>query len=129
MFGTRPVWRSGQRVYVSDPPRTVLELLDDPELGGGIRHVSDVLRSWFEGDLRNDDLLMEYAERLRNRSVYKRLGFLVEALEIPAEDLIQQCEVRMSKGVVRLDPSGPDSGRRVGRWRLMVNATVGEPVS
>lgn len=128
MFGTRPVWRDGVRVNVSDPSRTVLELLDDPELGGGIRHVSDVLRTWFEGDLRNDALLLEYAERLGNRSVYKRLGFLVETLQIPAIGLIEACEQNMSEGVVRLAPSGPEGGRRVGRWRLLVNATV-EPSS
>ena len=110
---------------VSDPSRTVLDLLDDPELGGGIRHVSDVLRTWFEGDLRNDGLLLEYAECLDNRSVYKRLGFLVEALEIPAHGLLDECERRMSEGLVRLDPSGPEGGRRVGHWRLIANATVG----
>ncbi len=129
VFGTRPVWRSGVRVEVSDPARTILELLDDPALGGGIRHVSDVLRTWFEGDMRNDGLLLEYAERLGNRSVYKRLGFLVEALEIPATDLIQACQRRMSEGVVRLDPSGSQGGRRVGRWRLIANATVGSSLS
>jgi predicted transcriptional regulator of viral defense system len=129
VFGIRPVWRSGVRVELSDPSRTILDLLDDPELGGGIRHVSDVLRTWFEGDLRNDGLLLEYAERLGNRSVYKRLGFLVEALEIPATDLIQECQRRMSEGVVRLDPSGPAGGRRVGRWRLIANVTVGPSVS
>lgn len=124
MFGTRPVWRGGVRIDVSDPARTVLDLLDDPELGGGIRHVSDILRTWFDGDLRDDDLLLGYAKRLENRSVYKRLGFLVEALEIPAVGLLDACERRMSEGVVRLDPSGPAGGRRVGRWRLIANVKV-----
>ena len=117
------------RVEVSDPSRTILDLLDDPALGGGVRHVSDVLRTWSEGDLRNDGLLLEYADRLGNRSVYKRLGFLVEALELPATDLIEECERRMSEGVVRLDPSGPEGGRRVNRWRLIANATIGSSVS
>jgi predicted transcriptional regulator of viral defense system len=39
-FGTQTVWRRRQRVMVSDPSRTVADILDDPGLGGGIRHVA-----------------------------------------------------------------------------------------
>lgn len=129
MFGHRPVWRGGVRVDVSDPSRTVVDLLDDPTLGGGIRHVSDVLHAWVGGDLRDDGLLLEYAERLGNRSVYKRLGFLIEALDLPSPRLLRECERRMSKGVVRLDPSGPEGGFRVGHWKLIANVTVGASLS
>ncbi|HSW29425.1 MAG TPA: type IV toxin-antitoxin system AbiEi family antitoxin [Longimicrobiales bacterium] len=125
MFGTRGVWRGDVRIDVSDPARTVLDLLDEPELGGGIRHVSDVVREWFEGELRDDEQLLNYAARLGNRSVYKRLGFLIERLDLPASDVLEEAERRMSKGVVRLDPSGPEGGHRVARWNLMANVTVG----
>ena len=124
LFGTRIVWRGRVRVHVSDPARTILDLLDDPGLGGGIRHVADVLREWFVGELRDDHRLLEYAERLGNRSVYKRLGFLIERLAVPAPDLLEACERRMSTGVVRLDPSGPTGGWRVKRWKLIANATI-----
>jgi predicted transcriptional regulator of viral defense system len=124
MFGTRTVWRSGVRIHVSDPTRTVLDLLDDPRLGGGIRHVGDVLREWFDGEHRNEELVLDYAERLGNRSVYKRLGFLIERLAIDAPSLVSEAERRMSKGVVRLDPSGPEGGKRVDRWNLIANATI-----
>ena len=127
MFGTRATWRSGVRVEVSDPARTVLDLLDDPKLGGGIRHVSDVVREWFDGELRDDELLLEYAARLGNRSVYKRLGFLIERLDLPAARVLREAERRMSKGVVRLDPSGPKRGQRVRRWNLIANVRVRSP--
>jgi len=103
----------------------VLDLLDDPGLGGGIRHVRDVVREWFEGELRDDDLLLMYAAHLGNRSVYKRLGFLIERLDFPAADVLEEAERRMSKGVVSLDPSGPRGGHRVARWNLIANVTVG----
>ena len=125
MFGTRGVWRGGVRVDVSDPARTVLDVLDDPGLGGGIRHVGDVAREWFEGELRDDGRLLEYAARLGNRSVYKRLGFLIERLELPAGDILEEAERRMSRGVIRLDPSGPKGGRRVPRWNLIANVGIG----
>lgn len=125
MFGTRIVWRGGVRVHVSDPARTVVDLLDEPGLGGGIRHVADVVRVWFDGEFRDDGLLLDYAERFGNRSVYKRLGFLIERLNIQALGLLEESKRRMSKGVVRLDPSGPVGGRRIGRWSLIANVTIG----
>ena len=124
MFGTRIAWRAGVRVHVSDPTRTIVDVLDDPVLGGGIRHVADVLREWFAGEHREDQRLLDYAERLGNRSVYKRLGFLVERLELSAPELLAECEHRMSTGFVRLDPSGPPRGRRVKRWNLVANVAI-----
>ena len=127
LFGTRVVWRGRVQVRVSDSARTILDVLDDPGLGGGIRHVGDIVLEWFTGDLRDDVRLLEYVERLGNRSVYKRLGFLIETLALPAPDVMEVCERRMSSGTVRLDPSGPSKGRRVPRWNLMANASLGAP--
>ena len=127
LFGTRVVWRGRVQVQVADSARTILDVLDDPGLGGGIRHVGDVVLEWFAGDLRDDGRLLEYVERLGNRSVYKRLGFLIETLALSAPDVLEVCERRMSSGTVRLDPTGPPGGRRVPRWNLMANASLGAP--
>ena len=32
-FGTRGVWRGRERVDVSDPTRTIVDMLDDPSIG------------------------------------------------------------------------------------------------
>lgn len=124
LFGTRSVWRGRVKVNVSDPARTLVDLLGDPSLGGGIRHVGEVLTEWYSGEHRDDKRLLEYAERLGNRSVYKRLGFLVERLRLQAPDLLHECARRMSAGSVQLDPSGPQRGRRLRRWNLIVNVTL-----
>ena len=70
MFGTVSVWRGQNRVAVSDPSRTVIDVLDDPRLGGGIRTVADVLREYLQGEHRDDDQLVEYGDRLGNRAAY-----------------------------------------------------------
>src|SRR6202035_916571 len=70
MFGTVSVWRGQNRVPVSDPSRTVIDVLDDPRLGGGIRTVADVLREYLQGEHRDDDQLVEYGDRLGNRAVF-----------------------------------------------------------
>ena len=47
LFGTRAVWLSEQRVLVSDPTRTLIDILDDPTIGGGIVQVAGVLATYF----------------------------------------------------------------------------------
>ena len=46
-IGLKTVWRGGTRVQVSDPARTLIDMLADPALGGGIRHVAEMLGTLF----------------------------------------------------------------------------------
>jgi predicted transcriptional regulator of viral defense system len=124
LFGTRRVWRDRVPVSVSDPARTLVDVLDDPRLGGGARHVAEMVRAYLSSDHRDDRVLLDYAHRLGNRTVFKRLGYLVEALGDRTQVVIGECQRNLSEGYSLLDPSGPHRGRLVRRWRLRVNATV-----
>lgn len=125
-FGTRTIWRNQVKVKVSDPTRTMVDLLDDPSIGGGIRHIAGVLRTYFAGEHRNDMLMSEYADRLDNRTVFKRLGFLLEALQVSAPELIGKCERDLSRGLSSLDPTVKERGRILKRWNLRVNVTLND---
>ncbi len=124
LFGTRVEWRDQTRVLVSDPSRTVVDILDEPRLGGGIRHVADVLGNYFEHQDRDDGRLVDYAARLDNRTVFKRLGYLTETLGVIAPELVASCLERMSAGLSKLDPSVETAGRIKKRWNLRVNVRV-----
>lgn len=125
LFGTETVWRRQVRVQVSDPSRTIVDILDAPELGGGVRHVSEVVAAYFESERRDDKLLVEYAERLGNRSVFKRLGSILETLKIAAPELIETCLLKKSAGVTLLDPTAPAKGPITRRWNLRLNVQLG----
>jgi len=124
LFGTRRVWRDQTPVDVSDPSRTIVDVLDVPALGGGIRHVGEVVRAYFASEHRDDRQLVAYGRRLGNHTVFKRLGFLVERLGIEAADLLVECRSARSAGYTRLDPSGPARGRLLRRWGLRLNVEV-----
>lgn len=126
LFGTVHVWRGQARVAVSDPSRTIVDVLDDPRLGGGIRTVADVLGEYMASEHRNDELLIEYGVRLGNRAVFKRLGYLVERMGIEADELLAACREQRSAGLVSLDPSVKTRGRIVRRWGLRVNVSLTE---
>jgi predicted transcriptional regulator of viral defense system len=124
LFGTQPVWRGEVRVQVSDPSRTLVDILDDPSIGGGINQVSLVLESYLASDMRDEQTLLSYVSRRGNRTVYKRLGYLIEALSLDAADLAEACRSRISSGFTVLDPTVRVRGRLSKRWNLWVNIAV-----
>jgi predicted transcriptional regulator of viral defense system len=121
IFGTKTVWRSQSRVLVSDIHRTIIDMLNDPATGGGIQHVADCFAQYMQRKDRDPRLLIDYADRLGNGAVFKRLGFLGE--RHPRGDvLIDAARLRLTKGYAKLDPA-LDCSRLITRWRLRVPET------
>jgi predicted transcriptional regulator of viral defense system len=118
-FGLKSVWRSNEKVQVSDASRTMVDILNEPKLGGGIRAVADALENYFKSDYRNSKLLIEYADTFGNKAVFKRLGFLAEYLKIDDTDLMIACKNRLSTGNAQLDHA-LGSDYLITRWRLWV---------
>ena len=121
IFGTKCVWRHRTKVEVSDIHRTIVDMLDDPAVGGGIQHVSDCLRAYLVRSDRDDGALLRYGDRLGNGAVFKRLGFLVDGDE-RASSLASECITRLTKGNAKLDPA-IKAKRLITKWRLWIPAT------
>ncbi len=126
LFGLRPAWRTNVRVSVSDPTRTIVDILDDPRWGGGIRHVTEILDAYLNSEHRNEALLIEYIERLGNAAVAKRLGYLCEAVTGQNGDQSFPDKLRrfVSSGYSLLDPAVAPRGSFVARWNLRINVDV-----
>lgn len=119
MFGLAVVWRGQVKVKVSDPTRTILDLLVDPRLGGGIRSTVDIFRNYLQTADRNLTLLIDYSDQLGNGAVFKRLGFLLEQMLPDEAQLLRECRNRLTQGNARLDSKLP-ADRLITRWRLWV---------
>ncbi len=126
IFGSEEVWIGSRKISVADPHRLIIDILDSPELGGGGRHTLDVVRAYWRSSYVDASKLMEYAKQYDKGTVFKRLGFTTECLGVATNDWLKECEVHMSAGISRLDPSGPSAGRIVSRWRLRINIPVNE---
>ena len=122
MFGLRRVWRDGASVQISDRERTLIDCLDDPSLGAGLRHFAEALEAYAESDEVAWQRMIEYGERLGNRTVFKRLGYLVEKLGLGDDALADSLLQRLSAGVGKLDPALAAEGPIDTRWRLRINA-------
>src|ERR1700722_2185644 len=66
-WGLKSEWRDGVRLRFADPARTVVDILDRPKLGGGIRHGAEVLAAYL--DEHDPMTLVETGDRLGNRAV------------------------------------------------------------
>ena len=116
-FGLKAVWRGATRVQVSDPSRTMVDLLATPAWGGGIRSVVDVLLAYLKSEHRNLPLLLNYTARLGNGAVFKRLGYLLQQHAPDAVDAIAACAGQLTAGYTKLEPALP-SKRLATAWGL-----------
>jgi predicted transcriptional regulator of viral defense system len=128
LFGLRPVWRGQVKVAVSDPSRTVVDMLSDPRVGGGLRPTVDVLQDYLRSEHRDLPVLVEYGQRLGNGALFKRLGLLLERLAPGEQEALDACRAGLTRGNAQLDPT-LRGDRLVTRWRLWVPAawSQGDP--
>ncbi|HEX9888004.1 MAG TPA: type IV toxin-antitoxin system AbiEi family antitoxin domain-containing protein [Nitriliruptorales bacterium] len=122
-WGLATVWHQEIRLRYADEARTVIDILDDPRLGGGVRHVAEILDAYLVGN--DPEKLIDYGDRLDNGTVFKRLGLLVERLGLEATALVEACKARLTSGVTSLDPGGPAGGSVDSAWGLRVNVSIG----
>lgn len=116
-FGLKTIWKESIRVQVSDPHKTIVDMLDDPALVGGIRFLIDMLQKYLQSEHFNPIKLIEYAEKMKNKTIFKRLGYLLSILKPAEVVLIEECKNRISQGNTQIDPSSKGH-RLLKRWGL-----------
>lgn len=117
-FGLATVWRGRTRVQVSDASRTIVDLLAEPSLGGGLRSSVDIFQSYLRStELRDVPQIIGYAKTLGVGAVFKRLGYLLEQLAPDESAAIAECANSITQGYSKLDPALPPA-RLVTAWRL-----------
>ena len=119
LFGLKTVWRGKSKIKVSDPSRTVADMLMDPQLGGGIRPVRNIFQNYLISQDRDIKQLIRYCRRLKNGTVFKRLGLLLE-MDAPEEKkAIKVCKNNLSQGYSKLSPA-INCSKIITKWKLYV---------
>lgn len=119
MFGLKAVWRGQIKTLVSDPTRTIIDFLNEPKLGGGIRTTVDMLAEYLRSEHKNLPLMVDYARSFGSGAVFKRLGFLLERYASEEIEAITACHKNLTQGKVKLDPQ-LNSDKLVTKWRLWI---------
>lgn len=126
IFGTTKLWSGTVAVQMATVHRTVVDVLDAPEMGGGGRQTLDIVRAYWKRPDADPETVLDLALRLGRGSVFKRLGFTAERFGQPGDPWLAQCQGHLSAGISLLDPGGPARGPVVSRWRLRVNVPLGD---
>ena len=122
-FGVVERTLDGQPIPVTDREKTLVDAADRPDLSGGIAQLARALRqAWKALDWQRLD---EYLDRWPTGSPRKRIGCLVETLDLPVpgrKERLARWQRSLSSGIVALEPGrNGGEGHIVTRWRLRVN--------
>lgn len=118
-FGARKIWiDSFNKVFCSDLEKTLIDCLFKPDYAGGIVEVARAIYN--SKEKIKYDLLLNYALKFDSQAVIKRLGFLLEILNIPTAITDDLHKLKTASYVV-LDTELPQIGKRNSRWSIQHN--------
>ena len=120
-FGTTQEWIQGvYKINCADLEKTWIDCAFKPDYAGGIIELGKAL--FKSKDSVNPVRLLDYAERFGSGAVIRRLGFLLETLDILPE-LAQNLHQKIKKTAtyVVLDTALPKTGRSQSRWGIIQN--------
>ena len=118
-FGSKKTWIDNfNKVICSDLEKTFIDALHKPEYAGGITEIAKALyKSREKIDFQK---LLQYGIKFDTLAVIKRLGYLLEILDIP-NPIIHQLQSKEAKGYYLLEPSRPKEGKMLSRWHIQEN--------
>lgn len=119
-FGYRRETVGGLPALIADEAKAIVDSLAEPRYAGGVAEVAKALQA----ALADVDvaLLVEYANRMGDKSLGSRLGFLLARLGHPVADDV----LIHSASPVKLDPGRPANGHIDSRWRVNANLADAE---
>jgi predicted transcriptional regulator of viral defense system len=121
MEGIGTIWRGSQRVRISSKERTIVDCLRNPELCGGIRTAASMLSQYLNSSESNPEKLLAELRSAGSGAVWKRFGYLMEALWPGRNTFISEALAKRTAGNVKLDPAVSAKGKLLRRWRLWGN--------
>lgn len=118
-FGAKKIWIDNfNKVQCSDLEKTIIDCLFKPNYAGGIVEVARAI--YISKEKIKFDTLLDYTKKFNSQAVIKRLGFLLELLEIN-NNIIEKLQKAKTASYVSLDTELPKSGRMISRWSIQQN--------
>lgn len=121
-FGNTNVWYGNKKVVITDKEKTIVDCLDHPEYCGGIVEAAKGLANAIEDGI-DKDKLTAYAQKINNKTVFKRLGYLSETLNLPVSKYLAKWQKMTSRGFSLLDPLSSNKGKYNSKWNLRTNVS------
>ncbi len=118
-FGNKKTWiDSFNKVQCYDLEKTFIDCLFKPKYAGGITEIAKALHK--SKDKLDFQKLFEYARQFHSQAAIKRLGFLLELLQIQ-NPVIEKLQKLRTNSFVLLEPTHPKQGKTIFRWAIQQN--------
>ena len=109
---------SFNKVQCSDLEKTIVDCLFKPDYAGGIVEVARAI--YISKEKIKFDTLFDYTQKFKSQAVIKRLGFLLELLEIN-NNITDKLQKAKTASYILLDTELPKSGKLISRWSIQQN--------
>jgi predicted transcriptional regulator of viral defense system len=96
-----------------------VDCLAYPEYCGGIQEIIKGL--WKAKEEIDPGKMISYAKKMDNSAIFKRLGYLLEVLELNDLLVLSNLKNYVKKGYSLLDPLLPKKGAYNSEWNLLIN--------
>ena len=123
-FGYKKTWiNDHDKGYCSDLEKTIIDCLSKPKYAGGIEGIVKAIDKARHKIKAN--VLIEYAIKFDAQSVMKRLGYVLDGMELFAtvQNILQEL---ISESYTKLDPSLKIKGKFHRKWRIEDNLDIKE---
>ena len=118
-YGTKIIIRNEEQILISDPTKTIIDMLATPTIGGGINHVAECFHTYLFSKYFDHDLLIKYASNYSNNAIFKRMGYLSSIILGQDNQISIECTKHLSKGNAQLDPA--NKGKTlITKWKLFI---------
>jgi predicted transcriptional regulator of viral defense system len=124
IFGTIKIWPNNNPIAISDMHRTMIDIMDDPAMGGGGRMMMDIAKAYWKKKDADMKILTQYALKLNRGAVFKRLGLIAEKVFKVPPDQLEMIKEKCKSGIVLLDPNGARTGPFVTKWGIQINIPI-----
>jgi len=121
-FGYTEQWIGNQKVAVAEREKALVDGLDQPRYCGEIVEVAKGV--WNGRKEVNWDTLLDYAVRMKNGAIIKRLGFLLDVLGIVEPTVRKALKKHLTTGFASLDPGSKGEGTYHTEWNIFANVNV-----
>lgn len=121
-YGIINIWEGNHKIRITGKEKTIVDCLDYPEYCGGIIEAAKALNTGFKNQELDLNKLIHYAKKLGNKTVLKRLGYLITRLGINiTAKQINELAAGVGEGYSLLDSSQPKTGKLDPKWKLKIN--------
>lgn len=118
-FGSKKIWiDSFNKVLCSDLEKTIIDCLFKPDYSGGIVEIAKAIH--MSKDKIKFNQLLDYAKKFNSQAVIKRLGFLLDVLDINT-NIVEQLQNLKTASYVVLDTELPKAGKLISKWSIRQN--------